>query len=62
MENSLAAYSSCSYAWDEPCHPHRLVLEVEYSSHNFCLALKDLLGKNTVWICLKIAFIFLHQA
>ncbi|KAG6546751.1 hypothetical protein Mapa_011940 [Marchantia paleacea] len=28
MENMLQSYSSCSYAWDEPCRPHRLVIEV----------------------------------
>lgn len=28
MENMLHPYSSFCYAWDEPCDPHRLVLEV----------------------------------
>ncbi|CAM6098991.1 unnamed protein product [Calypogeia fissa] len=28
MENMLQPYSSCSYAWDEPCRPHRLIIEV----------------------------------
>ncbi|KAJ7542559.1 hypothetical protein O6H91_09G000500 [Diphasiastrum complanatum] len=28
MENILYAYSSCDYAWDEPCQPHRLVIEI----------------------------------
>uniref|UniRef100_A0A7I4B673 Uncharacterized protein n=1 Tax=Physcomitrium patens TaxID=3218 RepID=A0A7I4B673_PHYPA len=28
MENMLHPYSSFCYAWDEPCDPHRLVLEI----------------------------------
>ncbi|KAL2613042.1 hypothetical protein R1flu_024734 [Riccia fluitans] len=28
MENMLQSYSSCSYAWDEPRRPHRLVIEI----------------------------------
>lgn len=28
FENILQPYTCCSYAWDEPCYPHRLVIEV----------------------------------
>ncbi|KAL3675991.1 hypothetical protein R1sor_025939 [Riccia sorocarpa] len=28
MENMLQSYSSCTYAWDEPRRPHRLVIEI----------------------------------
>ncbi|KAL2613092.1 hypothetical protein R1flu_024784 [Riccia fluitans] len=28
MENMLQSYISCSYAWDEPPRPHRLVIEI----------------------------------
>eukprot|EP00897_Mesotaenium_endlicherianum_P002996 jgi/Mesen1/2724/ME000168S01784 len=27
-EESLRPYSTCDYAWDEPCLPHRLVISV----------------------------------
>eukprot|EP00898_Chlorokybus_atmophyticus_P008933 jgi/Chlat1/9040/Chrsp94S09266 len=27
LEDTLAPYSSCAYAWDEPCFPHRLLVE-----------------------------------
>ncbi|KAJ0968632.1 hypothetical protein J5N97_025549 [Dioscorea zingiberensis] len=28
FETSVNPYTSCQYAWDEPCYPHRLVVEV----------------------------------
>eukprot|EP01018_Ginkgo_biloba_P017830 Gb_28330 [translate_table: standard] len=28
FENVVQPYTCCSYAWDEPCHPHRLIIEV----------------------------------
>lgn len=28
FENIVQPYACCSYAWDEPCYPHRLVIEV----------------------------------
>ncbi|KAL4187276.1 hypothetical protein AMTRI_Chr09g38240 [Amborella trichopoda] len=28
FERTVHSYSSCPYAWDEPCYPHRLVVEV----------------------------------
>lgn len=29
FETSVNPYTSCQYAWDEPCYPHRLVVEVD---------------------------------
>ncbi|VFQ74897.1 unnamed protein product [Cuscuta campestris] len=28
FETMIHSYSSCPYAWDEPCYPHRLTIEV----------------------------------
>lgn len=28
FETMIYSYSSCPYAWDEPCYPHRLTVEV----------------------------------
>ncbi|MCL7048774.1 hypothetical protein MKW94_010087, partial [Papaver nudicaule] len=28
FETTVHSYTSCGYAWDEPCFPHRLVVEV----------------------------------
>lgn len=28
FETTIPSYHSCPYAWDEPCYPHRLIVEV----------------------------------
>nr|GFC12725.1 putative vacuolar protein sorting-associated protein 13A isoform X2 [Tanacetum cinerariifolium] len=28
FETVIHSYTSCPYAWDEPCYPHRLTVEV----------------------------------
>ncbi|KAF5748859.1 putative vacuolar protein sorting-associated protein 13B-like isoform X3 [Tripterygium wilfordii] len=28
FDSIIHSYTSCSYAWDEPCNPHRLIVEV----------------------------------
>ncbi|OVA10906.1 Vacuolar protein sorting-associated protein 13 domain [Macleaya cordata] len=28
FETTVHSYTSCGYAWDEPCYPHRLIVEV----------------------------------
>ena len=30
IETIVYPYTSCQYAWDEPCYPHRLIVEVLY--------------------------------
>eukprot|EP00250_Pteridium_aquilinum_P003331 c13650_g2_i1 orf=2-889(+) len=39
FESTLLPYSSCLYAWDEPWHPHQLVLEIPGEA---CLGTFDL--------------------
>lgn len=42
-DDLLRPYSSCSYAWDEPCRPHRLVMTVPGASRLGTFSL------DTVW-------------